>query len=288
MQSEEGHEEANAKEAFALLGHEIRLEILLALLVNWKAARTEPVSYAALMDTVEMVDSGKFNYHLDKLRDVYVQKVNDGYVPTASATALYRDVLAHRPMDTLTIKNHSLDMDCPVCGEATALTYERGFVTIDCQHCTEWVGFTSPFPHTGVEQRDIDELLTAIDTRVKLHTELLRHDQCPDCSGTVAVDLRLEEFKNEPFVTVDCQTCSLTIGLEVLGMVRGDNRVTDALQTVGIDPSLPVWELPTGTAFIDSQTPPRVGIRVTSEDGTVTVVLNESLDIVSLITDRQP
>lgn len=288
MDSEDGHENANTKEAFALLSHEIRLDILLALLADWEAARTEPVSYATLMDAVGIEDSGKFNYHLDKLRDIYVQQVDTGYVPAASATALYRDVLAHQPMDTFTIEPYKLDMDCPACGETTTLTYERGFVTIDCRHCEEWLGFTAPFPQNGVEQRDTDELLAAIDTRFKHHAELLRNDQCPDCAGTVAVDLRPEAFNDEPFVGVDCRTCSLTIGLDVLGMVRGDDRVAEALRTVGVDPSLPIWELPAGTAFVDSHIPPRVGITIEAERGTVTVVVDETLDIVSMSTETTP
>ncbi|MDF9745462.1 DUF7347 domain-containing protein [Natrinema salsiterrestre] len=90
---------AAVREAFSLLDHEIRLEILLALLEDWHAVYTEPRSYTELMDAVGMRDSGKFNYHLDKLRGVYVRQVEDGYVPTASVTALYRAVLAHRPTD---------------------------------------------------------------------------------------------------------------------------------------------------------------------------------------------
>ena len=66
---------ASVREAFSLLAHEVRLDIVLALLENWAAVDTEPQSYSDLMDAVGMRDSGKFNYHLDKLR---------GVAPTAS------------------------------------------------------------------------------------------------------------------------------------------------------------------------------------------------------------
>ncbi len=63
---------------------------LIALLDDWEAAYTDPIPYAELMDAVDTVDSGKFTYHLGKLRGVYVRTVEEGYVPTAAATALWR------------------------------------------------------------------------------------------------------------------------------------------------------------------------------------------------------
>ena len=287
MAGEDGHDESGARDAFALLGQDIRLDILLALLDDWEGARTEPVAYATLMDAVGMADSGKFNYHLDRLRGVYVRQVEEGYVPTASATALNRAVLAHRPTDTLAIEDHPLDVDCPACGESTGLTYERGFLTIDCRHCEEWVGYTYPFPQHGVEQRDIDELLSALDSRVAHDIELLREDQCPDCAGTVAVDLHPDSIEAEPWIGIECRTCSLTVGLSVLGMVRRDRAVADALETVGVDPTLPAWELPVGTAFVDSRDPPRVGTSVAGTRGTARIVVDGTLNVVSVRTETR-
>jgi len=141
--------EAAVREAFSLLDHEIRLEILLALLEDWHAVYTAPKSYAELMDAVGMRDSGKFNYHLDKLRGVYVRQVEDGYVPTASVTALYRPVLAHRPTERLEYEPTAIDSTCPRCDSAAILRYDRGFVSVECTACDDWPGFTYPFPKTG-------------------------------------------------------------------------------------------------------------------------------------------
>jgi len=271
--------------AFGLLGHEIRLDILVSLFADWEGARTEPVSYATLMDAVGMRDSGKFNYHLDQLRGVYVRQIEGGYVPTAGATALYRAVLGHRPTDTLTIEDIELDTDCPVCGTTTVLGYERGFVTIDCRRCEEWTGYSYPFPQHGVEQRDVDALLSALDSRIAHDVELLRDGQCPDCAGTVATTLHLDSAEEEPWVGMDCRTCSLTVGLSVLGAVRGDDRVADALAAVGIDPRLPVWELPAGQTAIESRDPRRVRVEVDTDGGTATIVVDEAIDVVSVATE---
>lgn len=50
------------EEAFAVLGNEIRVDILRAL---WEAG--EPLAYSELQERIGVCDSGRFNYHLRKL-----------------------------------------------------------------------------------------------------------------------------------------------------------------------------------------------------------------------------
>lgn len=169
-ESGRGPESVDAREAFALLGHEIRLDILLALVEDWAAAHTEPKSYAELMDAVSLEDSGKFNYHLDQLRGVYVRETDGGYVPTA----VYRQILAHRPTEQLELEAVSVDCDCPNCGASATLGYERGFVTVTCPDCDDWSGFTYPFAKNGVESHGTDELLDRVRERVRHDVDLLR------------------------------------------------------------------------------------------------------------------
>lgn len=184
--------ETAVRDAFSLLDHEIRLEILLALLEDWRAVYTEPRSYADLMGAVGMRDSGKFNYHLDKLRGVYVREVEGGYVPTAAVTALYRAVLAHRPTDRLAVDRTAIDSTCPRCEGTVVLRYERGFVTVECSACEEWPGFTYPFPKNGIDERDPDAVVRATARRARYHAGLARTGQCPFCAGSTAVDVHLE------------------------------------------------------------------------------------------------
>lgn len=274
-----------AQKAFEVLGHETRVTILVALLTDWTESRTEPVSYAELMDRVGMEDSGKFNYHLDKLRGVYVRRVEAGYVPTAGAAALRRAVLAHRPADTVNIEREVHEVSCPVCSSETKLTYERGFVTLECIDCKKWPGFKYPFPQNGFEKRSVKEVLDALDRRLARDTGLLRAGQCPECAGTLSVDLRPEATEGEHSVFISCNTCSLFIDLGVLELVHDERQVTDALETIGVDPSLPFWDLPSPSAFVDSDEPTHVGTVVEGTNGTVHIVINERIDIVSVETD---
>ena len=280
--------DVDAREAFALLGHEIRLEILLALLEDWVAVYTEPKSYAELMDIVGIRDSGKFNYHLTKLRGVYVRKVEDGYVPTASATALYRAVLAHRPTDLLEFDPVPIDSACPACGETPLLEYDRGFVSLDCPSCSEWVGFTYPFPQNGFAGRSGDEVLEALHSRVRHDIALAREGQCPDCAGTTTVDLRLDAVDEDAhWVVLSCETCTLTAGMSPLSAVLSDDRVRSTLREAGVDTDGYDWELPEATTRVESREPPLLALEVDTGETHVTIVVDGNLEVRSLETTNR-
>jgi hypothetical protein len=270
-------DDIDAREAFALLGHDIRLEILLALLEDWLAAYTEPKSYAELMDAVGMEDSGKFNYHLDKLRGVYVRQVEDGYVPTASATALYRTVLAHRPTDSVETDRRLSTAACPACGADPELRYDRGFLTVDCSDCAEWEGFTYPFPQTGFERHDDEQLLDAVRERVRHEVGLARTGQCPACAGPTTIDLRLDDIEDDGWVRLACDSCTFVVGVDPLTALLTDDRVGSALREVGLDPLAQDWERPDSEPTVQSRDPPRVAVTVVGPAGTATVTVDETL-----------
>lgn len=61
-------------EAFAVLGNETRIAILQAL-----ERADEPLAYSDLKRQVEVCDSGRFNYHLEKLIGHFVERSDEGY-----------------------------------------------------------------------------------------------------------------------------------------------------------------------------------------------------------------
>ncbi|MXR50172.1 ArsR family transcriptional regulator [Halovenus sp. WSH3] len=268
----------DARDAFALLGHEIRLDILFALLEDWMAVYTEPKSYAELMAAVGLEDSGKFNYHLSKLQGVYVEKVDDGYVPTASATALYRTVLATRPTETVEFEQPVTEAACPDCGGQPVLEYERGFVAVACQACDSWDGFTYPFPQNGFEQHE-ESLLEAVQDRVRHEIGLARTGQCPACAGQIAVDPRIESVDGDDhWIELGCESCTFVVGVEPLSTLLTDDRVGSALREIGIDPTGHGWERPDEEVSV-SRDPVRLEIAVATEQGTVTITATERLAV---------
>ena len=278
------------QEAFALLGHRLRLEILVALLAEWRAAHTDPRGYAELMRAVGERDSGKFNYHLRKLTGAYVHKTDTGYVPTASATALYRAVLATRPTEEATRTTLDPAADCPACGVPLTGTYEAGFVSVTCPACASpRAAFTYPFPQNGLDGRTDAEVFTALDRRVRAEVGLARSGQCPDCAGEMAVTVTPEalDLPDEAPVELACKTCTWQVSVDPLTPLLSEPRVTTALREVGIPvETTSVWELPTPTVTDNSEESPALRLEVTHDGTTARIDVDNELQVVGVsVTD---
>jgi hypothetical protein len=268
------------REAVSLLAHDIRVDILLALLDGWAGVHTEPRGYAELMRAVGIEDSGKFNYHLGRLRGVYVEKVEDGYVPTAAATALYRAVLAHRPTERTT-RTGTVAGGCPNCGGTVAERYERSFLTVECTECEAWPGVTYSFPVNGLRGRTGGERLEALTTRASHHVGLAQTGQCPFCAGRVEVqfDPEVDWMRNGdvPPVELACDTCSWLVVVGVLTPLQHQPRVAAALTTVGAEP--PLDDGFETTVDRDPEGPGRLVVEVQAEDGVTQVAVDDELTV---------
>lgn len=315
--------------AFALLGHDLRLAILQAFFEE----ETEPTpealdaaradrrrSFSELMRAVGVRDSGRFNYHLDRLEGVYVERDGDAYVPTAGAVAVHRAVVANRPTaDPPT--DLDLSAPCPSCGATMRGRYDQEYLTVDCPDCTAVWGFTYPFPTNGVRERDGAAVIAAVHDRLLHHVALARRGQCPDCAGVTTVTLPRDRLDGEatPVTRLRCDTCGWRATVDVLTALRLAPRVAAALvaggalpepggpgptpapdgaalgeaggdaERAGGDPSSgdgseAVHSL-TGT--VRAEDPTRVGLRATLPDGsTLAVVVTDALEVVSVT--REP
>jgi hypothetical protein len=275
---------ARPREAFALLGHDLRLAILLALLDRWDGVHTEPQGYSELMRAVGVQDSGKFNYHLGKLRGTYLRKSEaGGYVPTASATALYRAVLAHRPTERVTRSELSPDAECPDCDAKLVAGYELDFFTLRCPACESSRGkFSFPLPKNAFEGRTDREALQTVFDRARAHVGLARRGQCPDCAGTTAVSVRLAGTA-EPPVEITCETCTWTVRTGFLLPLLSDSRVTAALSAVGVaveDTSPLALPAPTTSDAGERQ----FELRFETDGGVVEVTVDDGLDVLAVTT----
>ncbi|MFB6205986.1 MAG: ArsR family transcriptional regulator [Haloglomus sp.] len=273
-------EQSRPREAFSLLGHDLRLDILLALLDHWQAARTEPRRYSDLMRAVGLQDSGKFNYHLGRLRGVYVRKRDDGYVPTAAATALYRAVLAHRPTRGTASVELDPGLTCPACGADMAAEHEAGFLSLRCPACDDLeAAFTYPFPENGLEGRPGAAVVRAAYDRARAEIGLARRGQCPDCGGRTSRTVDLPPTSDGRSVTIDCGTCTWGVETGILLPVLSAPPVGGALSAVGLSADAFAWKLPTPeTAVVDAD-PWQAELRIEGPDGTATVTIDGDLHV---------
>ena len=280
----DGDREA-VRDALSVLAHDIRLDIVLALLDGWAGVHTEPQSFSELMDAVGVTDSGKFNYHLDRLRGVYVEKADGGYLPTAGATALYRAVLAHRPTEERT-QTDTLSDTCPVCGGTVTERYERSFLTVECTSCEDWPGVTYAFPANGLRGRAGGERLDTMATRASYHIGLARTGQCPFCAGHTQVQFDpptdWAEDNGSPSVELACDTCSWWVVVGLLAPLQFAPQVVSALTEIGVEPrSTEFHDIETRAERV-SEDPVRQALSVATAEGSMRVVVDADLGVQSV------
>ena len=286
--------------AFTLLSHEIRLDILRVFFDRYapidldsrSAVRSHcTLSYVELMRATGIEDSGKFNYHLNKLRGVYVEAVEDGYVPTASALSLYDAVVATRPSVAVSA-DLEIETACPNCGAGLQGRYEQEFLTVDCPACDLFWGATYRFPKNGLIVREGRGVYEALYTRVMYHVGLARTGQCPSCAGVTNVTLPRERLDAEstPTAEMTCGTCSWTATIDIVSALQFEPRVTSALLDIGVPVaethSLRATErvLPDVTGHVSSADPFRATITIPHGQTVAEVEVDDRLGVHSVVT----
>jgi DNA-binding transcriptional ArsR family regulator len=191
-----GDDATRAAEAFAALGDETRLAILLAL---WEACDpTDPddgIPFSDLRERVGVGDSGRFNYHLDRLEGRFVRRVENGYALRRSGRQLVRTVVAGTGIEEPTLEPTVIDADCPYCGAPLAVTYEDEWLYEVCTECPGAYegGGTVPEGYlagaalapAGLTDRSPEEAWAAALTRAYQDTKTLVEGVCNECSGPV-------------------------------------------------------------------------------------------------------
>jgi hypothetical protein len=237
-----------------------------------------------------MEDSGKFNYHLSKLRGAYVRKVEDGYVPTAATTALYRTVLGTDPAGEPVTAAFEIGESCPDCGGELRGEYEQDFLSVVCTACGSLAGhFTYPFPVNGLEGRSDREVLAAVRRRAEHHISLARSGQCPFCAGTTTATVLVEELGEEGHdAEITCATCTFVVGVRLLFALSLDRRVAAALLALEVPiQGAQNWELPEPVIEVVGREPLRVALTVETDAGEARIVVDDDLVVQSVTVDGE-
>jgi hypothetical protein len=126
-------------EAFAVLGNEIRLDIVRVL---WNADATyeyddvsdtaETISFSELRRRVDIDDNGKFSYHLSQLVPHFIRQTADGYRLSGVGKQIARTVIAVSGPENVEFSTN-LEQDCPVCTAPLTAVYED-----------QWLGSVAP------------------------------------------------------------------------------------------------------------------------------------------------
>jgi hypothetical protein len=191
-----GEAGAHATEAFALLGNETRLAILLALWEEYDPHATDnTMLFSELFERVAYDDPGSFSYHLQQLCGQFIRQRSDdeGYELRVPGLRFVQAVIAGAGVQDATLEQTEIDQACPFCEAPTAIQYRDGIVVHVCTECEgvtseEGVrGFLSavPFDPVGLTQWTPEEIRAASRVAAWRQTQFMFDGLCPACSSPV-------------------------------------------------------------------------------------------------------
>ncbi|MFB6135238.1 MAG: hypothetical protein ABEJ04_00585 [Halobacteriaceae archaeon] len=272
----------SAADAFALLGDETRVAIVLSL-GDVGGAAGEALSFSELRDAVGARDSGRFNYHLDRLVGTFVEDAGEGYRLTYAGFLLYQAATRGTVGDLALPDRLETSVACPTCeGDLAAVPHSNGFLSVACGDCDR-VLYRSGFPPRGVAVRDGDALLAAVDAWMRERLSLFDRGLCYGCSGRVTRALLTDAASFPPavrdreetfaFVHYVCRGCGLSPVVDVATVALFRPATVAFLHERGVDArELPFWEF-------DRRATTEVG------DGRATLTVEEGGDALELVFD---
>lgn len=196
-------------EAFEVLGDETRVAIIGALAAERrKSPGSRAVSFSELRDRTEIDDSGRFNYHLDKLVGQFVEQTEAGYRLNSVGKFVAGAVMSgYYEGDTLEIDGHELE-SCPLCDGILDVGYEDGMLRVGCSNNHQFNTWVPPRAFNG---RTIESVVEVAATTAIGRLRQVGRGSCHLCFGTVEWELiPTEDNPDVPVAVVhggQCQGC---------------------------------------------------------------------------------
>ncbi|MBP1986894.1 winged helix-turn-helix domain-containing protein [Halolamina salifodinae] len=269
-------------DAFGLVANETRISILEAL---W-TAEGETVRFSELRETVGMRDSAQFNYHLDKLTDQFVRKVEAGYQLRHAGEKVVQAVLAGSFTEHPTIEPIDVDDPCVQCGAELQAVYDDEQLSIQCPDCGYGHGEYA-FPPGGLTDRDDEEILAAFDQRVRHLHCLAKDGVCPECSGRMETTVERADaccVGSSLTATHRCSQCNHQLCSAVGLALLDDSEVVGFHREHGVSLSeRPYWTLSWCVSDeaieLAGEEPQRFEVAIEQGGETLTVTLDDDLSV---------
>lgn len=268
-----------AASAMASLADADRIAILLAL------REGGPRSFVELQNAAGFEDSGRFNYHLDRLLGRFVTKSERGYDLRAAGAKAVNIVTDERFGESPPPVDCAVDADCPNCGACLRARYEDENVEIICSECSVLVHY-GYFPPRGRTTRDATDLFAAYGKRLWRDFTLAYRGVCPYCSGRMDTRVERDPHYHLQYPAVsECRDCGSEIATAVGLRLLVDPTVVAFLHEhgVGVD-DRPFWEfdfcIDDSEVSVASERPFRVTVPIEQGEETLRVTVDESGDIV--------
>jgi DNA-binding transcriptional ArsR family regulator len=270
--------ELSPDEAFWLLGDETRTAILHAV---WESSE-ETSTFSEIRERIGSPDSGKFNYHLDKLVGQFLAKGETGYTLTQAGREVVRAVLAGTLTQQPTTGPAPIDAACDDCGGSLVVRYDE-YGIVDCEDCGELVMWNE-FPPAGLETRSPSEFARVFDRWTQQRFALAMDGICPNCACVMTMDI-LDSDAGDVATLHRCENCKYEARVPLFGHVVSHPATISFFYDRGVDVTeLSYWQLRSlareSTEHVVSQDPWSASITMRSDGDTLTLTLDESMTVV--------
>lgn len=197
-------ERLSPAEAFEILGDDVRLAILRSL--NDEA---DPMSFSELRARTGVDDSGRFNYHLDRLRGHFIRKTDSGYELRFHGKRVIETVLSGTFTDTATVDPFPVEGSCYDCDGPLEGVYHDERVTVSCADCERRI-LAIAYPPSALQGRDPEKLMAAYRRWSVSRVTLAADGVCPACGGETerALFEPSEHLTFEVLPVFECAVCT--------------------------------------------------------------------------------
>ncbi|MFB6269115.1 MAG: winged helix-turn-helix domain-containing protein [Halobacterium sp.] len=193
-----------AADAFEVLSDPSRVAILRELAGQFYRHDGRPVGFADLRRAVGIDDPGRFNYHLDRLRDQFVVKRDDGYAPTVAGLKAIESAEAGVYTDDTEPASAAVDYDCPDCGGRATATYENHYVTVTCDDHGRL--FRTTVPATLYAGDDLDAVVQYAIAEMWRRVDRATDGVCPVCRAP-AITVEFRAHDDAVLADTTCAAC---------------------------------------------------------------------------------
>lgn len=296
-------ERTDPEEVFTVLASDTRVEIIQAL---WNADALQ-VTFSELHSASDVRDSGQFNYHLEKLRGLFVRKTADeNYELTEAGRQIIGAIEAGSYTVDASIEPLPLEESCLTCGGELTFEYEDEVVSVECGNCSLNHQFpVPPSVFSGYEREEFPEVASRY-----LMTDLQRIDRgfCSYCDSRIDPSVEpIVEFSDDfpdelseaiaderaiedvPIVTYTCQQCGAHTTSSLSLSLLNTTAVSRLYYNHDIEPHevsmLEFTSLTVNEDRIRSTDPFRASATFELEEDVLTVVVDENLDVVETETE---
>ncbi|WP_254524368.1 ArsR/SmtB family transcription factor [Natrinema caseinilyticum] len=274
---EETDERGSPADAFAALSDPLRVSILRELSAHHRTTGEEAVGFADLRRRVGVRDSGRFRYHLNELRDRFVEKSEAGYRLTHAGVQIVAAILAGTYTADVSMGPTELDSECSACGRRAFATCEDGRCRVTCPN--DHALFQWSVPPNATVGATLPEIVDLAEVLAFQAIEQALIGVCPKCYDPIETRI-VTNGPPRPILRAVCDTCGARIVGPAEFCLLVDPDVTAFCRRHGLTlRDDHVWEFPfvrddAGVTVVD-QDPPRLEVDVSLGGETLSVSVDE-------------